>query len=90
MPSLHNPLSLEQKDIILHDNDADLVILNPDWDTLLESLKARLPGYRVFFVVPSEDASIKWIRVMSGVGIMDLVSLESVFWPHPGGEGRGS
>lgn len=61
-----------EKDIILHDNDADLVVLNPDWDWLLEALKARLPGFRVFFVVPSEDTSIKWIRVMSGVGIMDL------------------
>jgi len=49
------------------------VVLNPDWDWLLEALKARLPGFRVFFVVPSEDTSIKWIRVMSGVGIMDLV-----------------
>jgi hypothetical protein len=62
-----------QKDIILHDNDADLVVLNPDWDSLLDTLKKRLPGFRVFFVVPSEDTSIKWIRVMSGVGIMDLV-----------------
>lgn len=70
----HNPIFPHlQKDIILHDNDADLVLLNPDWDCLLETLKARLPGYRVFFVVPSEDTSIKWIRVMSGVGIMDLV-----------------
>jgi hypothetical protein len=66
-------LSHPQKDIILHDNDADLVLLNPDWDALLETLKARLPGFRVFFVVPSEDTSIRWIRVMSGVGIMDLV-----------------
>lgn len=49
------------------------MLLNPDWDCLLETLKARLPGFRVFFVVPSEDTSIKWIRVMSGVGIMDLV-----------------
>lgn len=62
-----------QKDIILHDNDADLVLLNPDWEPLLAALKAALPGFRVFFVVPSEDSSIKWIRVMSGVGIMDLV-----------------
>lgn len=63
-----------QKDIILHDNDADLVVLNPDWDALLPQLKARLPGFRVFFVVPSEDTSIRWIRVMTGIGIMDLVS----------------
>lgn len=72
-PLTHRCVSPLQKDIILHDNDADLVVLNPDWDWLLEALKARLPGFRVFFVVPSEDTSIKWIRVMSGVGIMDLV-----------------
>jgi hypothetical protein len=49
------------------------VVLNPDWDSLLAALKKRLPGFRVFFVVPSEDTSIRWIRVMSGIGIMDLV-----------------
>jgi hypothetical protein len=63
-----------QKDIIFYDNDADFVILDPDWDSLLEGLRQRLPrSYRVFFVVPSEDRSIRWIRVMTGVGIMDLV-----------------
>eukprot|EP00878_Enallax_costatus_P002582 GHUV01002764.1.p1 GENE.GHUV01002764.1~~GHUV01002764.1.p1 ORF type:complete len:300 (+),score=73.73 GHUV01002764.1:902-1801(+) len=63
-----------EKDIILYDNDADFVVLNPDWDTLLETLRDRLKpkGFRVFYVVPSEDRSIKWIRVVSGVGIMDL------------------
>jgi hypothetical protein len=65
-----------QKDIIFYDNDADFVILDPDWDSLLEGLRARLPrSYRVFYVVPSEDRSIKWIRVMTGVGIMDLVGV---------------
>jgi hypothetical protein len=67
---------LPQKDIIFYDNDADFVILDPDWDSLLEGLRQRLPrSYRVFYVVPSEDRSIKWIRVMTGVGIMDLVRL---------------
>lgn len=78
-----------QKDIILHDNDADLVLLNPDWDALLETLKVRLPGFKVFYVVPSEDTSIKWIRVMSGVGIMDLVSNISCVWVCGCGEGGG-
>ena len=67
-------LLLLQKDIILHDNDADIVVLNPDWDVLLAQLKAALPQFRVFFVVPSEDRNIRWIRLLSGVGIMDLVS----------------
>ena len=31
-------------DLILHDNDIDLAVLNPDWPTLLEGLKARLPA----------------------------------------------
>jgi hypothetical protein len=30
-------------DLILHENDIDLAVLNPDWPTLLEGLKARLP-----------------------------------------------
>eukprot|EP00882_Tetradesmus_deserticola_P015403 GHRQ01016413.1.p1 GENE.GHRQ01016413.1~~GHRQ01016413.1.p1 ORF type:complete len:197 (+),score=81.44 GHRQ01016413.1:297-887(+) len=64
-----------EKDIIFYDNDADFVVLDPDWDSLLEGLRQRLPRtYKAFFVVPSEDRSIKWIRVMTGVGIMDLVS----------------
>lgn len=64
-----------QKDIIIYDNDADLVIVNPDWDVLLSGLRQRLPRtFRVFYVVPSEDRSIRWIRIMTGVGIMDLVS----------------
>lgn len=61
-----------EKDIILHDNDADIVLLDPDWDALLPKLRSALPGCRVFTVVPSEDASIRWIRVLSGVGVMDL------------------
>eukprot|EP00882_Tetradesmus_deserticola_P001713 GHRQ01001842.1.p1 GENE.GHRQ01001842.1~~GHRQ01001842.1.p1 ORF type:complete len:310 (+),score=126.81 GHRQ01001842.1:297-1226(+) len=62
-----------EKDIIFYDNDADFVVLDPDWDSLLEGLRQRLPrAYKAFFVVPSEDRSIKWIRVMTGVGIMDL------------------
>lgn len=84
----YNMFTQVQKDIILHDNDADLVLLNPDWDWLLEALKARLPGFRVFFVVPSEDSSIRWIRVMSGVGIMDLVRFFKKIMGRRGLEGR--
>jgi len=49
-----------------------LVVLNPDWDALLAALRTALPQFRVFFVVPSEDRSIRWIRLMSGVGVMDV------------------
>lgn len=61
-----------ENDVIIHDNDADMVLLNPDWDALLPALRAALPQFRVFFVVPSEDRSIRWIRLLSGVGVMDL------------------
>jgi hypothetical protein len=86
-PPTHSPTHpptrpVPQKDIILHDNDADIVLLDPDWDALLPKLRASLPGCRVFFVVPSEDRSIRWIRVLSGVGVMDLV--------RRGGGGEGS
>lgn len=47
-------------------------MLNPDWDALLAGLRAALPQFRVYFVVPSEDASIKWIRLLHGVGVMDV------------------
>ncbi|KAI8465018.1 MAG: hypothetical protein J3K34DRAFT_525710 [Monoraphidium minutum] len=59
-------------DVIIHDNDADVVVLNPDWDVLLADLRAALPQFRVFFVVPSEDRSVRWIRLLSGVGVMDV------------------
>eukprot|EP00877_Chromochloris_zofingiensis_P004134 jgi/Chrzof1/13721/Cz08g09150.t1 len=63
-----------EKDIILHDNDVDIVVFNPDWDMLLAKLKKRLPQFKVYFCVPSEDRSIRWIRIMCGpgTGIMDL------------------
>lgn len=60
------------KDVIIHDNDADIVVLNPDWDALLAALRTALPQFRVFFVAPSEDRSIRWIRVLHGIGVMDL------------------
>lgn len=34
-------------DLILHDNDIDLAVLDPDWPSLLEELKLRLPQYSV-------------------------------------------
>lgn len=62
-----------EKDIIPHDNDADVVLFNPDWNTLYADLQRVLPRcFKVYFVVPSEDKSIKWLRVSCGVGIMDL------------------
>jgi hypothetical protein len=36
-----------EKDIILHDNDADVVLLNPEWDQLEAQLKQSLPGWKV-------------------------------------------
>jgi hypothetical protein len=66
-----------EKDVILHDNDADVVLLDPDFDALLPRLAAALPQFRVTTVVPSEDASVRWLRVIAGplgapVGVMDL------------------
>lgn len=64
-------------DVILHDNDADVVLLEPDFDALLPRLRDALPQFRVCEVVPSEDVSVRWLRVMAGplgapLGIMDL------------------
>ena len=60
------------------------MVFNPDWDQLLTDLRQRLKGCRVYFIVPSEDASIKWIRVMAGVGIMDLVGDAACFTGRQG------
>jgi hypothetical protein len=66
-----------ERDVILHDNDADVVLLEPDFDALLPRLRDALPQFRVYEVVPSEDATVRWLRVMAGplgapLGIMDL------------------
>lgn len=63
-----------EKDVILHDNDADIVVLQPDWDLLALQLRERLPPHlKVYFVTPSEDESIRWLRVsVGGFGILDL------------------
>jgi len=66
-----------ERDVILHDNDADVVLLAPDFDALLPRLRRLLPQFRVCSVVPSEDASVRWLRVVAGppgvaLGVMDL------------------
>jgi len=40
--------SFQERDVILHDNDADVVVLNPDWEALHAGLRAALEpaGYR--------------------------------------------
>ncbi len=61
----------------MHDNDADLVIYGcENWDALLANLREQLPQFKVIWCVPSEDTSIRWIRVLCGAGVMDLVSEE--------------
>jgi hypothetical protein len=66
-----------ERDVILHDNDADVVLLEPDFDALIPKLKRLLPQHRVAVVIPSEDESVRWLRVVAGplgapLGIMDL------------------
>jgi len=60
-------------DLILHDNDVDVVVLNPNWPELQASLEKSLKGrYRVGVVHPSEDPSVMWLRVYSLFGMMDI------------------
>mmetsp|Transcript_29399 Transcript_29399/g.52561 ORF Transcript_29399/g.52561 Transcript_29399/m.52561 type:complete len:317 (-) Transcript_29399:450-1400(-) len=60
-------------DLILHDNDVDVVVLNPDWPSLQEKLTARLgKKYKVGAVRPSEDPSVMWLRVYCPLGMMDI------------------
>lgn len=78
--------------MILHDNDADVVVLNPDWDALAAGLRSALEpaGYRVYFVVPSEDASIRWLRVCFAFGVLDVYGGYYGAEPHADGDGDGA
>lgn len=60
-------------DLILHDNDIDLAVLDPKWDSLLPALRRHLPQkYDIKVVSPSECPSIRWVRVYCPLGMADL------------------
>ncbi|KAL4433766.1 hypothetical protein ABPG75_000207 [Micractinium tetrahymenae] len=59
-------------DLILHDNDIDVAILNPGWPELLAALRAALPQYSMRIVVPSDDPSTRFIRVYCPLGMADV------------------
>lgn len=61
-------------DIIRHDNDIDVAVLNPCWDTLLPYLQDRLQpkGYYVKAVHPSEDPDTTFLRVYCPLGMADV------------------
>lgn len=51
-------------DIIPHDNDADVVVVDVDWDKLYKDLKAALPQYHVDFFLRNKDGhEVRWVRV---------------------------
>eukprot|EP00884_Botryococcus_braunii_P005380 jgi/Botrbrau1/14843/Bobra.0278s0013.1 len=61
-------------DLILHDNDVDICVLleaPEDMDGLLSGLKKALP-YPVSIASPSEDPTVKWIRVWCPFGFVDV------------------
>ena len=59
-------------DLILHDNDIDLVVLEPNWQELHEQLQGRLPQYGVKLEVPSEDPDSCFMRVYCTLGFADI------------------
>lgn len=59
-------------DLILHDNDIDLSVLNPEWVSLEAGLRKLLPKYSVAVVVPSEDPTTQFMRVYCPLGMCDL------------------
>ncbi|KAL4449435.1 hypothetical protein ABPG77_007079 [Micractinium sp. CCAP 211/92] len=60
-------------DLILTDNDIDLAVLNPDWPSLLEGLRSRLPTkYSLKVVTPQCKPESSWIRVYCPLGMADL------------------
>lgn len=50
-------------DLILHDNDVDIAVLNPDWRSLMEDLRKLLPQYRIRLETPSDCPTTRFIRV---------------------------
>lgn len=66
-------------DLIPYDNDIDLVVLDPDWPSLLPQLQQRLhPKYLVKVVTPSKESSgSSWVRVYCPLGMADLFSAYS-------------
>lgn len=59
-------------DLIPHDNDVDLAVLNPDWETLLEGLRRHLPRKYAPKVITNQDTKTSWIRVYCPLGMADL------------------
>ncbi|CAG9466567.1 unnamed protein product [Pedinophyceae sp. YPF-701] len=60
-------------DLIPYDNDVDICVLNPDWEALYETLQTALePEYRVRWTTPSEDPTVRWIRVLSPMCMIDI------------------
>lgn len=57
-------------DLIPHDNDLDLVVLDPDWDMLKAHLAKKFGESRVQFVVPSEDPNVRWLRINLSLGMV--------------------
>lgn len=76
-------------DLILHDNDVDVAVLNPDWDALYPALHQALDElhlhtsrrYSIGWVTPSEDSACRWIRVYCLFGMMDVYGAS-----HSGGK----
>lgn len=59
-------------DLILHDNDVDLAILDPNWPELLDHLHKALPQYCVRLEIPSEAPDVSFLRVYCALGFADL------------------
>lgn len=59
-------------DLILHDNDIDIAVLQPQWPVLLSTLRDALPQYSVRIVVPSDDPNTCFIRVYCPLGMADV------------------
>jgi LicD family len=60
-------------DLILHDNDIDLAILDPKWDELHSSLSTALPQYSVKLEYPTDaDGETTFLRVYCLLGFADV------------------
>jgi len=61
-------------DLIPYDNDVDICLLSPQWDDLYVYLTENLNqyGYGVRWTVPSENKTVRWLRVIHGACMIDV------------------
>lgn len=60
-------------DLIKHDNDVDMAVLDPNWPQLFQFVQSKLgKKYAVRIVTPIDKPESQWIRIYCPLGMCDL------------------